>query len=206
MSYLQDIHGCYTARMGTKFRGIKTAAEYERGEFAKDVLRLIGAGVVAGASVVAPNTIQLVEYFQPRSRAERNKIWNTITYLERKGYVTLHEHNGQQYLHLTKTGRIKFDEERIWELTLANPARWDHKWRIVMFDFPSSCKVRHVFRAKLEDFGFQMYQRSVFIYPHECQEEVIAVAKWYGVEDHIRYLVATEIHDMRRFVEVFKLL
>jgi hypothetical protein len=49
-------------------------------------------------------------------------------------------------------------------------------------------------------------KRSVFIYPHECQEEVLAVAKWYGVEDHVRYLVATEIHDMRRFIEVFKLL
>jgi hemin uptake protein HemP len=132
--------------MGTKFRGIKTAAEYERGEFAKDVLRLIGAGVVVGTSVVAPNTLQVLDYFRPNNRVERNKIWNTIKYLERKGHVAIHEHNGQEYLYLTREGKVKFDEERIWELTLANPSRWDHKWRIVMFDFPNTCKSRSVNR------------------------------------------------------------
>ena len=192
--------------MATTFKGIKTAAEYRRGELVRDVLRLVGAGVVLGATVVAPNTAQLIDYFSPKGRRERNRLWNAIAHMERSGLVSVEERDGVEYIHLTRSGRIRFDEERIWELSLSTPRRWDHKWRIVMFDFPSHCKERHAFRSKLENFGFRPYQRSVFIYPHECAEEVRTVARWYGVEPHIRYIVATEIHDMRRFAEEFGLL
>ena len=194
--------------MKTKFRGIKTAAEYRRGELVPDILRLIGRGVVVtAAAVVAPNTFQLLEYFNPHSRAERNKIWNAIHYLEKHGDVEVRtDPDGKQYLHLTRQGKIRFGGKRIWDITLSTPAKWNHKWHLVMFDFPVKCRARHAFREKLQDFGFQMYQRSVFIYPHECREEVYAVAKWFEVEDYIRYIVATEIKDMRHFVKSFDLL
>jgi len=58
---------------------------------------------------------------------------------------------------------------------------------------------------QLEDLGFKLYQRSVFIYPYECHEEVHTIAKWYGVDQYIRYIVATEVHDMRKYVQEFDL-
>ena len=193
--------------MATKFKGIKTAAEYRRGELTKDVLRLIGAGVVLGAVVVAPNLAQIVDYFNPRGRAERKRIWNAIHYLERRGHVEF-EHRGEdRYVTLTKQGKVRIDEHMIWELAIKHPMRWDKKWRIVMFDVPTRCGgIRNEFRGKLENLGFRPYQRSVFIFPYECHEEVITIAKWYGIHEYVRYVVATEIHDMRRFVHEFDLL
>ncbi|MBI4068059.1 hypothetical protein HY413_01455 [Candidatus Kaiserbacteria bacterium] len=193
--------------MKTKFKGIRTAAEYRRGELTKDVLRLIGAGVLVGTVVVAPNMAQLIDYFNPKGRAERKRIWNAIKYLEGKGRVSCEEREDTTFVKLTSQGRLKLDEDAIWELTLPERVRWDHKWRMVMFDVPM-CHghARNAFREKLQDFGFRLYQNSVFIYPHECHEEVIAVARWYGIDKHVRYVVATEIHDMRRFVREFDLL
>ncbi len=193
--------------MTTKFRGIKSAAEYRRGELARDILRLVAAGVVVGAGVMAPNTLQLLQYFTPRSPKERAKIMRMIRYLESRDCIQLEHQNGREYIHLTKQGRKQFDENAIRELQIPEPRRWDRRWRLVMFDLPIRHeKVRQAFRLKLEDFGFRLYQRSVFIYPHECMEEVNAVAEWFGVREHVRYIVAEHINDMRKYAVEFDLL
>ncbi len=193
--------------MKTKFKGIRTAAEYRRGELTKDVLRLIGAGVLVGTVVVAPNMAQLIDCFNTKGRAERKRIWHGIKDREGKGRVVSQEKEDTTYVRLTSQGRLKLDEDAIWELAIPEHVRWDHKWRMVMFDVPMRHgHARNAFREKLQDFGFRLYQNSVFIYPYECHEEVITVAKWYGIDKHVRYVVATEIHDMRRFVREFDLL
>lgn len=192
--------------MASTFKGIKTAAEYRRGQLARDILRLVGAGVVVGTSVMAPNTMQLIEYFDPKSRAERNRLWKAIKYLEDKHRIQIEDRGGEKYVMLTAGGRTKLDETTVWELAVAAPRSWDKKWRLVMFDFPSRIRERHAFRLKLEDMGFIQYQRSVFIYPYECHEEVHTIARWYGLDEYVRYIVATEVHDMRAFAKRFGLL
>lgn len=194
--------------MATKFKGIKTAAEYRRGEICKDILRLVGAGVVVGTAVVAPNAVQLIDYLNPAGRAERNRIWKAIKYLEDKHRLRIEDRGDTQYIHLTREGKRELDELLVWEIAIKQPRFWDHKWRLVMFDFPTSYRdhLRHSFRLKLEDLGFIQYQRSVFIYPHECAQEIDIIADWFNARDHVRYIVATEINDMRRFVKEFGLL
>ena len=174
----------------------------------KNILRLVAAGVViGGAAVAAPNTLQLIDYFDPKGKYERNRIWKAIKYLESKHRIILQEHDGALYVELTTTGQREHSGTFIEDIEVKTPKYWDHKWRFVMFDLPVRFgKTRHVFRHKLQDLGFRSYQRSVFIYPYECHEEVHTIAKWYGVDQYIRYIVATEVHDMRRFAKEFDLL
>lgn len=43
-------------------------------------------------------------------------------------------------------------------------SNWDGKWRIVIFDIPEKFKtVRNLFRRRLKDWEFKIYQRSVWI-------------------------------------------
>jgi DNA-binding transcriptional regulator PaaX len=194
--------------MATKFKGIKTAAEYRRGELSRDILRLVGAGIaLSGIAFAAPNTLQLIDYFDPRGRDERNRIWKTIKYLEQKNRIVIERRQGRDIVTLTEHGRLILSEDAVAELAVRTPRRWDRKWRLVMFDFPARYeRVRAPFRSKLQDLGFKLYQRSVFIFPYECHEEVHTVAQWYGVDDFIRYIVASEIHDTREFAKQFDLL
>lgn len=192
--------------MGTKFKGIKTAAEYRRGEITKDILRLVGAGVIMAGAIAAPNAVQLIDMFDPKSPRERNRIWKALKYLESKRHVELDNEGAHTFVRLTESGKRRLDEERIWEMTIQSPRRWDRKWRLVLFDIPARSEtIRQSFRQKLEDFGLKLYQRSVFIYPHECYEQVTIVAKWYGVDMHVRYIVAEEINDARKFLKEFDL-
>lgn len=194
--------------MATHFKGIKKAEEYQRGELARDVLRVIAAGVVIGsAAVVAPNTLQVIDYFNPNGVTERRRIWRAIKYLEERNRVTIQKRGDLKVLLVTQQGKIALDEDSIWDLQIERPWRWDHKWRLIMFDLPVNySRQRMPFRAKLVDFGFRVYQKSVFIYPYECRKEVFAVAEMYGVREYVRYIVAEEIADMHKFAKEFDLL
>lgn len=193
--------------MATKFKGIKTAAEYRRGEIARDILRLIGAGAVMGAVVAAPNVAQLLDMFDPKGRAQRNKIWKAIKYLESQERIRIAEEKGERTLVLTRQGQVALDELSIEELRVQPPRTWDRKWRIVMFDIPMyKSRNRIPFRAKIQDLGFEMYQKSVWVYPYECRQEVLMVAEHYEVREYIRYLTVEEMSNMREFVKKFDLL
>ena len=183
---------------------VRTAAEYRREELTKAVLRTF----TDGADFFAMSSLELIDCFQPSGRKERDRIWNAIKYLESKHRLQIYQRGSTRFVKLTKQGERDLSASVIDDLSVRKPLRWDRKWRFVMFDLPSARRStsRHAFRAKLEDLGFVLYQRSVFIYPYDCHEEVHTIAKWYGVDPHIRYIVATEVHDMRKFALLFDLL
>jgi DNA-binding transcriptional regulator PaaX len=193
--------------MVSKFKGIKTAAEYRRGEIARDILRLVGTGVVLGTAVVAPNVVQVLDMFDPKGREQRNKIWKAIKYLEQQERIRIAEEKGTRVLVLTKRGKTVLNELSIEELAVQPPRMWDRRWRVVMFDIPMyKSRTRIPFREKIQDLGFEMYQKSVWVYPYECREEVLMVAEHYGVREYIRYMVVDEMSNMREFVKKFDLL
>lgn len=192
-----------------RFKGIKKAAEYERGELVRDVLKVIGAGLVAGSVVIAPNFAQVIDYFDPKGPRERRRIWRAIRYLEEKNSIFIEVEDGREVVRLTDGGKIALERRAIDDLQIKRPWRWDHRWRLVMFDIPqrqASSGAREALRWKLRDLGFIQYQKSVFIYPFECQREILAIADIYGVRECVRYIVAEEISDMRRFAKEFDLL
>ena len=193
--------------MKSKFKGIKTASEYRRGELSRDILRLIGAGVIVGTAIVAPNVLQVVDMFDPKGRAQRNRIWKAIKYLEECERITFVERDGERIVLLTKNGKVALDALSIDELSLQPSRMWDRKWRMVMFDIPMyKARARVPFREKLRDLGFEMYQKSVFVYPYECREEILAVAEYFDVREHVSYMLVEDMTHMREYVLKFDLL
>ncbi len=189
-----------------KFRGIKKASEYRRGELARDVLKVAAAGLAVGSVIVAPNMPQIIDYFDPKGVAERRRIWRAIRYLEERNTIEIRKEDGHEMVFLTKKGKVQLDEDSIWDMEIRKPWHWDHKWRLIMFDLPARFeRVRRPFREKLADFGLVSYQKSIFIYPYECQEEILTLAEFYGVREYICYIVADEISNMREIAKRFDL-
>lgn len=51
--------------------------------------------------------------------------------------------------------------------------RWDGVWRLVVFDIPEKRKTsRDMLRMKLKSLGFGMWQKSVYVTPHDIMREM----------------------------------
>jgi len=73
---------------------------------------------------------------------------------------------------------------------------WDKKWRVVFFDIPEKFRWgRDAIRRKLKELGFYELQKSVFVFPYECEDEIDFIIEFYGTRKYIRYGVFNYIDN-----------
>ena len=108
--------------------------------------------------------------------------------LERRGLI---KDRGNGYFDVTKNGRNWLQGSFIKYFKIKSGNNWDKKWRIVIFDIPKELhRERIKFRRKLESMGFIMLQKSVFVFPYSCDEEIGDISRALGVADYVDIIVA----------------
>lgn len=99
---------------------------------------------------------------------------------------------------------LKFDLEN---MKIKKPARWDGFWRIIAFDIPEDeSKARKALVSKMKDLGFYPMQKSVFVYPYDCKNEVDFISEIFEIKPYVRYIVAKGIDVALDLKQKFKLL
>jgi len=53
--------------------------------------------------------------------------------------------------------------------------------------------------------GFYGFQKSVFVHPHPCAEEIEYIMEFYGARRYVRFIVATEIDNALALKKHFNL-
>ncbi len=107
---------------------------------------------------------------------------------------------------LTEKGKIKALEGKIDELEVKTPKTWDKLWRVVIFDIPEKKKkARDALRRKLKELGFLEFQKSVFIFPYECKDEIEFIVEVFEIRKYVRYLIVKEITNEEELLLKFKL-
>ena len=137
----------------------------------------------------------------------RATLWRAIRDLYRSKLVTAHKNaDGSTTLILSERGREKALTYRIDEMNIQRQVRWDKKWRIVIFDIPERRKgLRDVFRARLLQLGFLELQKSVFVCPYPCADEIEFIVEYYQASSHVRMIVAESIDNALHFLQKFGL-
>ena len=84
---------------------------------------------------------------------------------------------------------------------------WDHKWRVIIFDIPTELhKERNRFRVKLKSLGFFMLQKSVFVLPYPCEEELGDICSRLRVSEYVDIITAESVgFRTKELLEVFSL-
>jgi len=84
--------------------------------------------------------------------------------------------------------------------------QWNGKWFFVFFDVPETQKnKRDYLRKFLIKLGFFPYQKSVYIFPYECEKEVELIKKIVEGAKYMKYIVAEKIEDETKVKDYFKL-
>ena len=153
------------------------------------------AGAQAGREVL----LDLLELILKKSDIDR-ALTKKLYYARRMGYVR----NSRSGNVLTQKGHELLTEQRIWNLTIPTPPRWDGRWRLVVFDIPvDKRRRRDSFRMRLKELGLTLYQNSVWIYPYPLENTIQKIADFYKLFGCVSFITAEEITGeaslMRRY-------
>jgi len=105
---------------------------------------------------------------------------------------------------LTQNGKKKALTYDLLRIKIKKPKKWDRKWRIVLFDIPEvNKKERDGLRWQLKQLGFYEYQKSVFVHPYDCQNEIDYIIELSNIRKFVRFVIAdfldNELHLKKHF-------
>lgn len=106
---------------------------------------------------------------------------------------------------LTDKGKLKalnykFEEMRI------DKKDWDGKWRLLIFDIPEKIRQgRNSLREKIKNLGFYELQKSVFIFPYECKNEIDFIVEFFGIRRYVRFGILETIDNEKHLKQIFRL-
>lgn len=123
------------------------------------------------------------KYRREKGLKEFNKL---VYYLKHKGYIKVKILENKRGLMLTKEG---IDRALKASFKLDRKKRPDGKWVMLIFDIPEDYKhKRPILRSALQDLGYKVFQKSVWISPYDVSEKT---------ENFI------QTHDLEKFVRIF---
>ena len=159
-----------------------------------------------GTAIDLSNTLSRVPYkgFRyDRFGTHNQKRYKGFKNLKRRGLIRDIDNNSFNF---TKSGQkwLSRSFDRYFRLT---NDKWDKKWRVVIFDIPQELhKERVKFRRKLKSLGFVMLQKSVFVFPYSCHEEVADICINLRISDYVNLIIAESIgFPEKELLELFNL-
>ena len=162
------------------------------------ILKTIAISGFVTMAVIAPNALQALRPFL------KNKKYNTSAYVEstfinikKRGLIKLEQIKGVYLPRLTQKGEERLLRYKLKETEqLPKIKLWDGKWRIVIFDIKEARRAtRDLLRFGLSNFGFVQLQKSVWIYPHDCEELIVLLKADACIGKGMLYLVVEKLEN-----------
>lgn len=120
---------------------------------------------------------------------DRKQLYHVLRRLKCDGMIETIKKQNEGRILLTSKGKVRWMDYQLNNLVLKKQKKWDKKWRVIIFDIPETKrKIRDSLRRKLKKLGFLEFQKSVFIYPFDCQDDINFIINFWGIEENVFYL------------------
>ncbi|OGZ79238.1 MAG: CRISPR-associated endonuclease Cas2 [Candidatus Staskawiczbacteria bacterium RIFOXYD2_FULL_37_9] len=185
------------------------------GELTKDfLLILVATGMIAIAATSPYFLISLARYFL-RKEKYKNKNYKgkdiilarSMAGLNKNKIIIIKEGKEKFVVKLTEKGRRVVREMGFEYMRIDKPETWDGKWRIVIFDIPENKRrrMRDAMRQKLQGLGFYQMQKSVWVFPYECEKEIQLLCEVFEVNPFVNIITSEKIYNDDALRKHFKL-
>jgi len=102
--------------------------------------------------------------------------------------------DGTVNLVLAEGGKDRILKYNLDKIEIKKPPQWDKLWRLVIFDIPEDKNMgRKALGAKLKELGFYPMQKSVFIHPYECKNEIDFITEMFELAPFVRFLRVKDV-------------
>jgi len=160
-------------------------------------------GGVTAASIIAPQLpANLLKAYIKNRKFQKSRFRRDLGRLNARGDVSITNDS----IKITKKGESRILKYRIEDIAIDKPSTWDKKWRLVIFDIPDYDKKKsNSLRYKLRDLGFIQFQKSIFIFPYPCQDQIDFIKEVFEVSEYVKLIIAIRIDDEEYFKRKFNL-
>ena len=174
-------------------------AKYFYSPIKQKVVLLLAAGFALGFSR-SPKAHLMIWKELPKAWKEIDRITlrRIVKEFKYKRLVDFKEaKDGTATVILTRLGQhhaLRYNPDHI---AISKPSKWDKKWRIVVLDVPEKKRqARDALRSELRKLGFLELQKSVWIFPYDCQDAIDFLVELFEIRNNVRYIVTSTIsHD-----------
>lgn len=180
----------------------------------KDVLLLLGAGAFLGASLIMPGLpVVLKPFLDEKRKKEENEwkkfnTWRLKQVLKRmhdQKLVEIAENRDGYIVKISENGKKKLLRYNLDEMKL-DDKKWDRKWRIVVYDIVTGKRAeREFFRKTLKQLKFLRLQKSIYLTPYKCQNEIEYVRQVCNIGNEVLVLTVSGIENEKAYREYFGL-
>jgi len=175
-----------------------------RGKAIKVLEGLAMAGLVSVAVLLSPQAApKLLEAaLRELSKRRRKKVFRD---LKQKRLITILDKGCEKLIQITELGKRKLLYLKLRAARLRK-RKWDKKYRIVLFDIPEQMKnTRDILRMKLKILGFYQLQKSAWVFPWHCKEEIDFIKEIFGIGPYVEYVVTDSLQCKRKVREHYSL-
>ncbi len=172
------------------------------------ILFLLEAGIRLGATHSVGKQLQIASQLAKEWREiDRAYLWRCVREFHRDRLVDYREHDdGDITIVINEKGKRQNLRYNIDNLEIAEPKRWDGKWRVVCFDIPEKLRrIRDAFRFKLQELGFHELQKSVWICPFPCFDELNFIIEFFEARRFIRLALLDHLTNEEELLLHFNL-
>lgn len=191
----------------------KYAGEYPS---IQEIIYFLGMGTLLVGTIFMPGlgyTVRMI------NRAKKNHEWKqsqrqwkkfnpyvlkrNLKRLRDQKVVEIVEKDGEELIRLTQKGHVKYLKFKLEELSLQGKG-WDGKWRIVIYDVAKFKKNQvSAFRNILKYINFFQLQKSVYLTPYPCDEQIAYLREYFGIGDEVLLIRADRIEKEEFYKQYF---
>lgn len=178
------------------------------GVIQQKILLLLLGGLALGLSTSPRRYFRILKTVGKEwKELNRQALWRAIRDLYRSKLITeKHNQDGSVTMILSEKGKQKALTYKLDEMKISKPATWDGKWRIITFDIPEKRKkVREALRFRLKQLGLKEFQKSVFICPYPCEDEVDFIIEFHQARPFVRKILADSVDNELHYKQKFGL-
>ena len=150
--------------------------------------------------------------FRDLVKVEERDFKDSITELKKSKFIRKKKnYDGSVVISLTDKGKLRALSVRFKNLNNKYPSgrekeHWDGMWRMVAFDIPEEYrKGRNALRYRLQMAGFYELQKSLLLYPYDCEKEIKDFIRLFKLEKYVRFALLKFIDNQDYIKKFFNL-
>ena len=169
----------------------------------KIILQTVATAGVLSVALLAPNALRAFKQIGLFPKRRQKEIFNSSrNRLVKAGLLTYES----KFIRLTAKGEAKLRQLEKYNYKLKKPKCWDKKWRVLIFDVPEKRRgIRDKVRNTITTLGFMRLQKSVWVYPYDCEDFINLIKADFKIGKDLLYLIVDSIENDREIRNYFQL-